>query len=253
MDRSHQAELVRGSAAHTSFRRSERGGVFYKLLALAFVAGLLFLLFLAREPLLRGFIGWWIVDEAPQEAQAVVVLGGDSVFGDRIRHGVDLYRQGWAPRLIVSGYAIRSYFSETELMEREATELGVPSEALLVFKHNARSTQEEALALRRFLAERQIRDVIVVTSNFHTRRTRWIFRKVFRGTGVQVKVSASSDVRVDPRRWWKRRSSMNYVLLELLKTLNSFWELRDVAAPAPGTRPPEPAPSSVPEPSSSSP
>ena len=224
--------------AHSDRFRNERGGIVYKFLTLALIAGLLFLVYLAHDPILRAFIEWWIVDEAPEEVQAIVVLSGDSVFGDRLRHGADLYRQGYAVRLILSGRAIRSNFSEAELMEREALAQGVPAGALLLVRHTDDSTLEEALALRQFLAEQEIRSIIVVTSNFHSRRARKIFRRVMRQTGVQVRVSASSDVRFNPRRWWKTRTGRKQMVLELLKFLNTLWELRNLPAPElsqPGT------------------
>lgn len=224
--------------AHSDRFRNERGGIVYKFLTLALIAGLLFLVYLAHDPLLRAFIEWWIVDEAPEEVQAIVVLSGDSVFGDRLRHGADLYRQGYAVRLILSGRAIRANFSEAELMEREALAQGVPAGALLLVRHSGDSTLEAALALRQFLAEQKIRSIIVVTSNFHTRRARKIFRRVLRQTGVQVRVSASSDVRFNPRRWWKTRTGRKHMVLELLKFLNTWWELRNLPAPElsqPGT------------------
>lgn len=213
-------------------RSTERGGIIFKLLFFLSLFVVIFILYLIQGPLLRAWGEWWIVDEAPQQVQAIVVLSGDSVFGERLRHAVELHRRGWAQRLVLSGRAIRTNFSEAELMEREALSLGMHRDALLVLRHSAASTLEEALALRRFLAENKIRSILVVTSNFHTRRARTIFRRVFRKFGTLVFVSASPDVRFDPRRWWEQRSGRKMMLYELLKTLNTWWELRSVPPPA---------------------
>ena len=43
-------------------------------------------------------------DEAPEKADIVVVLGGDLV-GNRVLEGVKLVRQGFAPRMLLSGPA----------------------------------------------------------------------------------------------------------------------------------------------------
>ena len=203
----------------------ERGGIFYKLLALSAIAGLLLVLYMVRSPILRGFAEWWIVDEEPQVSHAIIVLGGDSVFGDRVRHAVELYRRGWATRIILSGMTLRANFNETVLMEREAITLGVPKESLILHSHNAASTIEEGLALRRLLSEEKIRRVIVVTSNIHTRRARMVLREIFQKSGVEMRISAASDIRFEPRRWWERRTSRNTFLLELLKFPNTWLEL----------------------------
>lgn len=185
----------------------------------------------ARRPLLRALGEWWVVDEAPHPAEVIVVLGGDNVRGDRVRHAVELYRQNWAPRLLLSGSTIRSYFSEGELMQREATAQGVPAGALVLAPHQAGSTLAEALHLRQVLHEQKVRSLIVVTSNFHTRRTRRIFHEVFRRHGTQVWVSAASDVNFDPARWWEQREGRGLLFLELLKCVYTWWELWDVPPP----------------------
>lgn len=222
-------------------QRGERGGIVFsfltKILILLGLVVFVFVLYLIRAPILRGFVEWWIVDEALQGSEAIVVLGGDSIFGDRVRHAVELYRRGWAPRLVLSGRTLRANFNEVELMRPEALDLGVPRRAILSFPQNASSTLEEAMALRRYLAEENIRRIVVVTSNYHTRRARMIFRRVFRGTGVDLQLSAANDVGFDPRRWWEDRSSRNQLLLELIKTVNSLWELRQVQPPAPEAEP----------------
>jgi len=217
----------------------ERGGIFYKLLVFSAIAGVLLVLYLVRAPVLRGFAEWWIVDEEPQVSHAIVVLGGDSVFGDRVRHAVELYRRGWATRIVLSGMTLRANFNETVLMEREAITLGVPKESLILHAHNARSTIEEGLALRQLFLEEQIRRVIFVTSNFHTRRTRMAFRKIFHESGVEMRVSAASDIRFEPRRWWEQRTSRNTFLLELLKVPNTWMELDDMPPASPPALPDE--------------
>lgn len=183
------------------------------------------MLYLARGPILRGVAHGWIVDEPLEKAQAIVVLGGDSRAGDRVRYAVSLYKDGWAPRLVLSGAPIRTYFNETELMAREARELGVPADHLILAPTGASSTLEEALKLRPVLAEHNFRKVIVVTSNFHTRRAKQIFLGVYRPRGTIVRVSAAPDQGFDPAAWWRTREGRKLLFLELLKWSYTWWEL----------------------------
>ena len=182
-------------------------------------------LYLARGPILRGVAHGWIVDEPLEKAQAIVVLGGDSRTGDRVRHAASLYKDGWAPRIVLSGAPIRTYFNETELMAREARELGVPADHLILAPSGANSTLEEALKLRPVLAEHNFRKVIVVTSNFHTRRAKQIFLGVYRPRGTIVLVSAAPDRSFDPATWWQSREGRKLLFLELLKWSYTWWEL----------------------------
>ena len=118
-----------------------------------------------------------------------------------------------------------SVFSETELMARQARELGVPAEHLILAPIGADSTIEEALALRPVLAERGFRNILVVTSNFHTRRAKLVFVEVYRPRATIVHVSASPDLRFDPKTWWQTREGRKYLFLDVLKWLYTWWEL----------------------------
>ncbi|OFV82930.1 MAG: hypothetical protein A3D93_05975 [Acidobacteria bacterium RIFCSPHIGHO2_12_FULL_67_30] len=214
-------------------RRSERGGVFFTLLVLLLVAFLLGTLYLFRAPLLRAFADCWVVDEELEKADALVVLGGDSVQGDRVRHAVGLFHQGWAPKVVLSGGPLRADLSEADLMEKDALRQGVPAASLIVFRHPATNTLHEALALRPLLAQHNFRKVIVVTSNFHTRRARRVFRVVCEKDGLPVRVSASPDLRFHPDRWWRERDDRAWLFLELVKTLHTWYELWRLPAEAP--------------------
>ncbi|MBI4467102.1 MAG: YdcF family protein [Acidobacteria bacterium] len=209
----------------------ERGGVAITLLVLLLLVLVLGTVYWTRAPLLRALGEWWVVDERLEPAQALVVLGGDSIQGDRLRHAVSLYRQGLAPRLVLSGPPLRTYLDEAELMKREALEQGVPADHLIVARHPADSTLAEALALRPVLAEHNFRKIIVVTSNFHTRRARWIFLAVYRPLGTQVLVSAAPDFRFAPARWWQERAGRAALAIEVLKTLYTLWEVSSLLPP----------------------
>ncbi len=211
--------------ANQQHRRGERGGAILKLILLIFLLVIGLVLYLARGPILRGVASAWIVDDDLQKAQAIVVLGGDDRAGSRLKYAFQLYKDGRAPRLVLSGPPLRDYFHESELMAREARELGVPAEHLILAPTAADSTLEEALALRPVLAEHNFRNIIVVTSNFHTRRAKLIFVDVYRPRGTIVRVSASPDVRFDPKTWWQSREGRKYLFLDLLKWSYTWWEL----------------------------
>ncbi len=212
-------------------RPAERGGVLLWALVLLLIAIVLGVIYLLRGPILLAVGDWWVVEDDLEKAQAIVVLGGDSVLGDRVRQAARLYRRGWAPRVVLSGPPLRTYFSEVELMEREATQRGVPKDHLILARHHAASTLDEALALRPVLAEHNFRKIIVVTSNFHTRRARAIFRAVYEPQGGHVLVSAAPDPDFNPAGWWKSREGRARLFLEFLKSFYTWWELRDLPPP----------------------
>jgi len=227
-------------------RRPEHGGILLKLLWLLLLVLVLGTLYRVRAPLLRAVGEWWVVDEELEKAQAILVLGGDSLPGDRVRHAARLYRQGLAPKVLMSGPPLRADFSEGELMQKDALAAGIPAADLLVVRHQATSTLEEALALRPALAEHNFTKLIIVTSNFHTRRARRIFRTVYKEQGIELRVSAAPDARFDPARWWQDRIARATLTLEMLKTVYTWFELWSLPAEAPRAQAGLPAPAPAP-------
>ena len=57
---------------------SQHGGIVFRLLFLMFLAVLLFVLYLIRQPLLHLAGGFWVVDDGPQHSDAIVMLSDDN-------------------------------------------------------------------------------------------------------------------------------------------------------------------------------
>lgn len=189
-------------------------------------------MYLARGPLLHAFGRRWIVDEPPAKSQAIVVLGGDSVAGARVQRAIELFRQGWAPKLVLSGDLYRTDFGETALMQAQAIHAGVPPEAIVLAPSTLYgSTLSEILGLRPFLAEYKFTHIILVTSNFHTRRARRIARAVLEPAGFVVLMSAAPDERFNVDRWWQQREGEKQMALEILKSFQAWRELRHLPPP----------------------
>jgi len=207
-------------------RRGERGGIIANLVALLFLVLLCVVVYVARHPILRFSADSWIVNEPAAHANAILVLGDDNFYGDRATEGAQLFRQGVAPIVVASGRRLRPSAGMSELIEHDLIERGVPKEQVLRFPQDADNTREEAIALRRLAKEKGWKSVVVVTSNYHTRRVRYIFQKVF-PSGVEVSVASARDGDFDPEHWWERRKSVKEFLGELVGMVAAAWELRN--------------------------
>ncbi|WP_313459874.1 YdcF family protein [Stenotrophomonas sp.] len=124
----------------------------------------------------------WIVwvgerDQAAK-ADAIIVLGAAAydakpspVFEERIRHGLDLYRQGYAPLLIFTGGygGTAARFSESQVARRYAIKQGVPDEAILI-ETASRTTRQNLVEARRLMEQRSLHRVIIVSDPLHMAR-----------------------------------------------------------------------------------
>ena len=127
------------------------------------------------------------------KTDAIVVLGGctESAVaprpwveireeGDRVLYAAKLYRDGKAPRLILSGGRIdwrRSGSSESEDMAVLLEPMGVPRSAMLQ-DPSSLNTRENAVNVKQIMEAQGIRRVLLVTSAMHMPRSLMIFRKL---------------------------------------------------------------------------
>lgn len=130
-----------------------------------------------------------------ERAEAIVVLGcrlrPDGTAGGQLRRrvalGVELYRAGVAPLLLMSGGG--APVAEAEIMAELARAAGVPAAALLC-EAASRNTAENAVNSARLLRAQALGRVVVVSQRAHLPRARLLFRLA--GLAVVATAGASA-------------------------------------------------------------
>lgn len=144
-----------------------------------------FTLFAFLSALLMGasLLTFYPLNQDPSPADAIIVLGcaanqdgtPSPILRSRVEKGVELWRKGYANRLILTGAAVANASVEADVMEQLTISLGVPFDK--IFKETkARSTVENARLTTEILNSLGLKTALVVTSPFHTRRARYIFK-----------------------------------------------------------------------------
>jgi uncharacterized SAM-binding protein YcdF (DUF218 family) len=210
----------------TAGQGSEHGGILVNLVILLFLAVLCAVLYFARHPIMRFTAEEWVVDEPAAHADALVVLGDDNFYADRATHAAELWRQGVAPIIVASGRKLRPDAGLSELIEHDLMERGVPKEKIVRLTHDAENTIEEARVVGKLAQERHWKSMVIVTSNYHTRRTRYIYERLT-PTGITVTVASAHDGEFDPERWWEKRQSIKLFTREIAGMAEAMWELRN--------------------------
>jgi uncharacterized SAM-binding protein YcdF (DUF218 family) len=206
-------------------RNGRRGGIFFRLLFFLCFLCLLFALYLVRQPLLRLMGGFWVVDDAPTHADAIVILGDDNFTSDRAARAAQLYKAGWAPQVVASGRYLRPYASIAELEEHDLQDRGVPRAAIVRFAHRAENTREETAAIAQLISSRGWKRILLVTSSYHTRRSRYLAERQF-PPGTTLRVISAPDSDYDPRGWWRTRAGLEIFGHECVAMIVSLWEMR---------------------------
>jgi uncharacterized SAM-binding protein YcdF (DUF218 family) len=165
-----------------------------------------------------------ITDDPLHPADAILVLAGESREGDRVRHAVRLFKRGLAPLLVLSGTPMGFRTHEADVMRRHAEFLGVPSNRILTVRQNGDSTKDEAGVLVPILKRRGMKEVILVTSNYHTARAKRIFERAAGPHSPHFLASPVNDGLFEPDGWWMRRRYAKTFVYETLKTVWSAIE-----------------------------
>lgn len=161
-------------------------------------------------------------DEKPTSGECaradaiVVVSGGDTEA--RVQEALELYDNGWAPKLIVSGAAQDiSGPSNAVAMQQQAIEAGVPATAIII-DESARNTSQNASESAELARVNDVRNIIVVTSPYHLTRATLVFEREFAGIGA-VRSHPSDNDHNWPGNWWLTGRGWWLVGGEMLKSV----------------------------------
>lgn len=181
-------------------RRKPRRGVFgwtwrLLLMVLFWLAGV------------AAYITWVGQRDDARPADAIIVLGAAAydakpspVFEERIRHGIDLYRRGLAPKLIFTGGygGVGARFSESQVARRYALRQGVPDKAILI-ESLSRNTHDNLRQASLLMQQHQLHDVIVVSDPLHMARALRISKEL--GIRAVGSPTPTSRFRTFATRW----------------------------------------------------
>jgi uncharacterized SAM-binding protein YcdF (DUF218 family) len=172
------------------------------------------------HPLWLAAMGRYLVRaEAPVKAGLIVVPAGD-YFGNRVLKACDLMKAGYAPAALVSGPCCYYGRHESDLAIAFAERRGCPADRLISFPNNATNTVDEAAAIVAELRRRNIGSFLVVTSNYHTRRTGRAYARFADPSGFRL--VAAPDRYFRPEDWWRDRESQKVVFFEWSKTVATW-------------------------------
>lgn len=201
-----------------------RRPVWIGLIALLALAGLAVI---AHRPLLRAAGQALVVDDPPEQADAIVVVAGRTP--SREETAAALFRDGRAPRVLVSRQFVpgrvqrlldmgirRLDFQGESVAALE--QYGVPRDAIVILDQPVEITETELRTVAEVARDRGWRRLILVTTRFHSRRVQVIWRRET-GGAIEARVTGVPDECGGGDAWWRRRRCSEFVLHEYLGLL----------------------------------
>jgi len=181
-------------------------------------AGVLVLL----TALLFSTSGAFLVRNGPRPADLIVVLAGEA--DRRPARGLELLQQGYAPRLMLDVPAGEKIFDQQTIDIAQKFVSGLPQhEAVSICPIVGLSTKTEAQDVKRCIAQMPANRILLVTSDYHTRRALSTFQNEL--PGRQCFIAAAVDPKQFGQHWWQHRQWAKMNFDEWLKLV--WWELID--------------------------
>jgi uncharacterized SAM-binding protein YcdF (DUF218 family) len=181
--------------------------------------------------LLRGLTHILIVNEQPAQADAIAVLAGDP---GRAVEAADLFKRNIARNVIITTELPPSVYDRArrdgislvwsyENYIRLLQGYGVPAVNIFRIESYIGDTMDEVDRIGTFARGKQWNRLVIVTSNFHTRRTRMVARYLLEPE-LKVIVVASHYDSFTPDSWWKSQAQTRTFAIELEKLITySFY------------------------------
>lgn len=212
-----EAAAVAGLVRSSRRRRSR-----WLLPALGAALLLILSLLAFPQPALVGMGRSLVVSDPLEHADLIYVLAGD-FWGSRVLLAARLGAQGWAPKVVMSGgmYSNSDVSGYTgDLAADFLVKQGYPRSLFLTFPLSARSTIDEARAMGPIFHRLGAKRIILVTSNFHSRRAKEVFRLFL--PEFEFRMESAADNAFDPAAWWTKPQERHLFFSEYQKMLGTY-------------------------------
>jgi uncharacterized SAM-binding protein YcdF (DUF218 family) len=183
------------------------------------------LITVAALGLVTGFAvnaGRMLVIDEPRTSDVILVLAGETEH--RPARALQLLGEGYTRKIVIDvpaeGHIYE--FSPLELARRYAEDLSQKA-SISICPIAGLSTKDEVRDAEPCLARESAKSVLIVTSDFHTRRALHVFQKEI--PGIRFSVAAARDSKQFGIRWWAHRQWAKTFLDEWLRLI--WWNSVD--------------------------
>jgi uncharacterized SAM-binding protein YcdF (DUF218 family) len=152
----------------------------------------------------------------PQTADIAVTMAGDTG-GNRVLRAAELVREGYVPKVLVSGAGRQYGIPESTLAINFAVANGHPREYFIALQHPAFSTKEEAGYIIPEFRKLGVRKYLLVTSPHHTARAGRILHRA--APDLDMHIVAAFGPHWNNGYWWTEREGRKIWLEEEAKTI----------------------------------
>jgi uncharacterized SAM-binding protein YcdF (DUF218 family) len=187
------------------------------------------LLFVFRTNILTALGSFLVVEDKLERADMIFLLNGDTT--TRPFYASQLFHRNLAPNVGIArmedseGVKLGAYPNPTDSNIIVLKQTGVPEDHIVQLRppDGVMHTIDEANALRTYVEHTAVHRVIIVTSDLHSRRSRYTFRKALSGTGVEVLMAPTPDLKYGAKNWWHSEDGIIGLQNEYIKLFYYYY------------------------------
>jgi uncharacterized SAM-binding protein YcdF (DUF218 family) len=182
-------------------------------------------LYLFRHTALAAVGNFLVIRDTLEPADVIFLLNGDPTV--RPYRAAALLRQNMAPKIVIAraedsiGVQFGAYPNVTDSNIVILKQLGVQDSQIEQLRPpgGVKHTADEAQALLQYCRAHLIHKVIIVTSDLHSRRARFIIRRTFGADRTKVMLAPIADRKYGATNWWTVEDGVVGCQNEYLKLL----------------------------------
>lgn len=166
--------------------------------------------------------GLIVEENCPPTKYAAMLSGNAKIRG---QHTAKLYHEKQFETILCPGQNLSfvSAVMDTDILEPEFSKkvlnhLNVPDSAIELLVCGT-STKEEADTILQYCLSHNIKEITIISSEFHTKRIRYTYKELFDKNDISVYIEGAKNPAYDASNWWKSESGLINCNNEWIKLL----------------------------------
>lgn len=188
------------------------------------------LLFVFRTNVFAAAGSFLVVSDELEPADMIFLLNGDTT--TRPYHASQLFHRNLAPKVVIArmedseSVKLGAYPNPTDSNITVLKQTGVPEDRIVQLRppKGVMHTIDEANALLNYVKANKTHRIILVTSDLHSRRSRYTFRKVLEGTGIELSMAPTPDLKYGAQDWWHSEDGIIGLQNEYIKLFYYYYK-----------------------------
>lgn len=188
-----------------------------------FVLMIVSVLFIKRNSFLIAAGNFLIKEEAFTHIKQAFVLSGGAY--DRGNHAANLINEGKIDKIVCTGANQPPDFKalKIDMLESELTRKNIITQiqdsTIITLLKEGTSTREESEIILEYCLKHKIKECVILSSKFHTKRIHKVFKKKFKKKGIKIYISGAASSSYDEKLWWKSENGLISLNNEYIKLM----------------------------------